>query len=123
MIVALDHADLDGVNRVRCERGWGRDGEPPGAPADADADADADANEFFSAHVAVVNADVAAAEALLPSDIRRSDYAERSEGSRRTGWARGAAMWLGGLLGRRRWRYSSSSVTFLFCLDRRCALP
>ena len=36
---------------VRCERGWGREGEPPGAPADADADADA--NEFFGAHVAV----------------------------------------------------------------------
>ena len=50
----------------------------------------------------VIDADLAAAEALLPPEYRRSDYAEISEQGGGEGW-----------------RYSSSTVSFYFCLDVR----
>ena len=78
----------------------------------------------------VVNADLAAAETLLlPPDLCRSEYLERSGGSRNTagGGAGGAAGGAGdeasgggGFRSRGRgWGFSTSTVSFYFALNRR----
>ena len=95
--------------------------------------------EVLPASCVVVNGDVATMEAaLLPAALRRSAYAETSEEvaagreaaaataeggvaeEAAAGVAQVAATAAGALRGdARSWRYSTSSVTFLFCLDKR----
>lgn len=100
--------------------------------ADEEAAVEAEA-EVLPASCVVVNGDVAAMEeALLPPSLRRSAYAETSEevaagreaaateAVEAAGVAEVAATAAGALRGDdRSWGYSTSSVTFLFCLDKR----
>jgi len=89
---------------------WGPNGEPPGA-ATAIA---RDGMFLIDADCVICNADLTAAEALLPAGVRRSGYSERSEISSASTRNRTDLNVDG-----RQWRFSSSTITFLFGLDMR----
>ena len=110
------HGDASFVHDPADE--FARRGEPPSSAPDAPSP---DAPSILMADSVIINADVATAEAsLLPARLRRSAYRERSEVDRGVPAAdssdadvRESLVRAGG------WRYSSSTVSFYFCLDRR----
>ena len=75
----------------------------------------------LEADCVIVNGDLAMAEAtLLPPELRRSAYHERSETlAGRTSATSSEDIGSDGVLRSQGWRYSSSTVTFCFCLDER----
>lgn len=102
--------------------GWDAQGRPAGASVGC-APRPGASTELLPADCVVVNADVATAEpTLLPATLRRSEYAERSEAGGLSGWLGLAADLAARAVGTRpprRWRYSSSSMSFFFALGRR----
>ena len=106
------------------EDAWGVHGEPPGSTPGlggvaSKGSVQAEGGRLIESACVVVNADLPAAETqLLPPELRRSEYAELSE--EREARSRSEQPAGGQSGGRRRgWRYSTSSVSFFFCLDRR----
>lgn len=95
--VGVDCQQMDGMSD------WGPDGEPPGVAAGTSSGGP----YRLDADSVICNADLATAEALLPASARRSAYRERSESTQVN---EVSGDW-------REWRFSSSTVTFLFGLD------